>query len=310
LNKNQLFALLLTLLSYAVFHPVANAASVELVPSSRVILKIVSGMTIDDIIQRVYPKDKDLWPQIKAKLIETNPHAFVQYSDRLITGTRLKLVDIKRILDQEELSPKIKVGYVAQLGGQANAKDINGRVLQLQINSQIFEGDRLETAPGAELYILMDDGAEVHLKEDCGLRKLTGSIGASALANYQVQTGLATIGIRGTEYVIKLCKQDDCSQTVSRNDPEAKLHAVVLKGAITLTTDEEVQILMAMGEYGTATPETLIVEDDKPLPVGFLDAEEAQQFNVTSKQQMEQAEEESSSAWLWIVGVLLLVVGL
>jgi len=336
LNKNQLFALLLTLLSYAVFQPVVNAASVELVPSSRVILKIVSGMTIDDIIKRIYPKDKDLWPQIKAKLIETNPHAFVQYSDRLITGTRLKLVDIKRILEQEELSPKIKVGYVAQLGGQANAKDINGRVLQLQINSQIFEGDRLETAPGAELYILMDDGAEVHLKEDSvlkiseyaitagydessssildllrgGLRKLTGSIGASALANYQVQTGLATIGIRGTEYVIKLCKQDDCSQTVSRNDPEAKLHAVVLKGAITLTTDEEVQILMAMGEYGTATPETLIVEDDKPLPVGFLDAEESQQFNVTSQQQMGQAEEESSSSWLWIVGVLLLAVGL
>ena len=336
MNKNQLFALLLTLLSYTVFQPVANAASVELVPSSRVILKIVSGMTIDDIIKRIYPKDKDLWPQIKAKLIETNPHAFVQYSDRLITGTRLKLVDIKRILDQEELSPKMKVGYVAQLGGQANAKDINGRVLQLQINSQIFEGDRLETAPGAELSILMDDGAEVHLKEDSvlkiseyaitagydessssildllrgGLRKLTGSIGTSALANYQVQTGLATIGIRGTEYVIKLCKQDDCSQTVSRNDPEAKLHAVVLKGAITLTTDEEVQILMAMGEYGTATPETLIVEDDKPLPVGFLDAEESQQFNVTSQQQMGQAEEESSSSWLWIVGVLLLAVGL
>jgi hypothetical protein len=336
LNKNQLFALLLTVLSYAVFQPAANATSVELVPSSRVILKIVSGMTIDDIIKRVYPKDKDLWPQIKAKLIETNPYSFVQYSDRLITGTRLKLVDIKRILDQQELSPKIKVGYVAQLGGRANAKDINDRVLQLQTNSQIFEGDRLETEPGAELYILMDDGAEIHLKEDSvlkiseyaitagydessssildllrgGLRKLTGSIGASALANYQVQTGLATIGIRGTEYVIKLCKQDDCSQTVSRNDPDAKLHAVVLKGAITLTTDEDVQILMAMGEYGTATPEALIIEEDKPLPVGFLDAEESQQFNVTSQQQMDQPEKESSSAWLWIVGVLLLAVGL
>ena len=335
MNKNQLFALLLTVLSYAVFQPAANATSVELVPSSRVILKIVSGMTIDDIIKRVYPKDKDLWPQIKAKLIETNPYSFVQYSDRLITGTRLKLVDIKRILDQQELSPKIKVGYVAQLGGRANAKDINDRVLQLQTNSQIFEGDRLETEPGAQLYILMDDGAEIHLKEDSvlkiseyaitagydesssildllrgGLRKLTGSIGASALANYQVQTGLATIGIRGTEYVIKLCKQDDCSQTVSRNDPDAKLHAVVLKGAITLTTDEDVQILMAMGEYGTATPEALIIEEDKRLPVGFLDAEESQQFNVTSQQQMDQPEKESSSAWLWIVGVLLLAVGL
>lgn len=336
MNKKQLFALLLALLSYTVFQPVTNAATVELVPSSRVILKIVSGMTIDDIIQRVYPKDQDLWPQIKAKLIETNPYSFVQYSDRLIAGTRLKLVDIKRILDQEELSPKIKVGYIAQIDGQANARDINGRVHQLQINSQIFEGDRLETELGTQLYILMDDGAEVHLKEDSvlkiseyvitagydensssildllrgGLRKLTGSIGASALANYQVQTGLATIGIRGTEYVIKLCKQDDCSQTVSRNDPDAKLHAVVLKGAITLTTDEEVQILMAMGEYGTATPEVLIIEEEKPLPVGFLDAEESQKFNVTNSQPIEQQEEETSSSWLWIVGVLLLAVGL
>jgi hypothetical protein len=336
LNRNQLFALLLTLLSYAVFQPAVNAASVELVPSSRVILKIVEGMTIDDIIKRVYPKDKDLWPQIKVKLIETNPYSFVQYSDRLITGSRLKLVDIKRILDQEDLSPKIKVGYVAKIAGLATARDINSRILEWQVNSRIFEGDRLETEPGAQLYILMDDGAELHLKEDSvlkvseyaitagydessssildllrgGLRKLTGSIGASALANYQVQTGLATIGIRGTEYVIKLCKQDDCSQTVSRNDPDAKLHAVVLKGAITLTTNEEVQILMAMGEYGTATPETLIIEEDKPVPVGFLDAEESQQFNVTSQQQMEQQEKESSSSWLWIVGVLLLAVGL
>ena len=336
MNKNQLFAVLLTLLSYTFFQPAVNAASVELVPSSRVILKIVEGMTIDDIIKRIYPKDKDLWPQIKAKLIETNPYSFVQYSDRLITGSRLKLVDIKRILDQEELSPKMKVGYVAKVAGEAEARDINGRILELQVNSRIFEGDRLETGPGAQLYILMDDGAELHLKEDSvlkvseyaitagydessssildllrgGLRKLTGSIGASALANYQVQTGLATIGIRGTEYVIKLCKQDDCSQTVSRNDPDAKLHAVVLKGAITLTTDEEVQILMAMGEYGTATPEALIIEEEKPVPVGFLDAEEAQQFNAANAQQMEQQEEESSSSWLWIVGVLLLAVGL
>ena len=246
---------------------------------------ITSDMTIDQIIRRVYPKDKDLWPQIKAKLIETNPGSFVQYSDRLIPGSRLKLVDIRRIYDQEQLDPKIKVGYVARLEGNATARDLNGRVQQLQINSQIFEGDRIETELGARIQILMDDGAEVYLKEDSvlkiseyvitagynkesssildllrgGLRKITGAIGSSALANYQLQTGLATIGIRGTDYVLKLCKQDDCTQTVSRNDPDAKLHAVVLEGAITMTTDEEVQILMAMGEYGTATPEILVV---------------------------------------------------
>ena len=336
MNRNLVFTLLLLLLSNAFYQPVVNAADVELVPSSRVILKISEEMTIDDIIRRIYPKDKDLWPQIKAKLIETNPYSFVQYSERLIPGLRLKLVDIKRIYEQEELVPKIKVGYVAQLEGQATTRDLDGRVNQLQINSRIFEGDRLETEVGARLYILMDDGAEVHLKEDSalkiseyvitagygkesssildlirgGLRKITGSIGASSLANYQVQTGFATIGIRGTEYVIKLCKQDDCTQNVSRNDPDAKLHAVVLKGAITLATDDDVRILMAMGEYGTATPDVLVLEEEAPVPVGFLDTEEVQIFNEAKIQKAQPEEQSSSSPWVWIVGLLLLAVGI
>ncbi len=336
MNRNLVFTLLLVLLSNAFYQPVVNAADVELVPSSRVILKISEEMTIDDIIRRVYPKDKDLWPQIKAKLIETNPNSFVQYSERLIPGLRLKLVDIKRIYEQEELAPKIKVGYVAQLTGKATVMGVNGRVHQLQINSQIFEGDRLETEVGARLYILMDDGAEVHLKEDSalkiseyvitagygkesssildlirgGLRKITGSIGASSLANYQVQTGFATIGIRGTEYVIKLCKQDDCTQNVSRNDPDAKLHAVVLKGAITLSTDDDARILMAMGEYGTATPDALVLEEEAPVPVGFLGTEEVQIFNKVEIPKAQPEEQASSSPWVWIVGLLLLAVGI
>lgn len=336
MNRNLVLTLLLVLLSNAFYQPVVNAADVELVPSSRVILKISGEMTIDDIIRRVYPKDKDLWPRIKAKLIETNPYSFVQYSDRLIPGLRLKLVDIKRIYEQEELAPKIKVGYVAQLDGQATARDLDGKVNQLQINSRIFEGDRLETEIGARLYILMDDGAEVHLKEDSalkiseyvitagygkesssildlirgGLRKITGSIGASSFANYQVQTGFATIGIRGTEYVIKLCKQDDCTQNVSRNDPDAKLHAVVLEGAITLSTDDDVRILMAMGEYGTATPDALVLEKEAPVPAGFLDTEEVQTFNKVEMPKAQSEEQSSSSPWVWIVGLLLLAVGI
>ncbi len=336
MNRNLLFTLLLVLLSSAFYQPVVNAADVELVPSSRVILKISEEMTIDDIIRRIYPRDKDLWPRIKAKLIETNPYSFVQYSDRLIPGLRLKLVDIKRIYEQEELAPKIKVGYVAQLIGQATSRGVDSRVHQLQINSQIFEGDRLETERGARLYILMDDGAEVHLKEDSalkiseyvitagygkesssildlirgGLRKITGSIGASSFANYQVQTGFATIGIRGTEYVIKLCKQDDCTQNVSRNDPDAKLHAAVLKGAITLTTDDDVRILIAMGEYGTATPDILVLEEEAPVPAGFLDTDEVQIFNDVGMQKAQPEEQSSSSPWAWILGLLLLAVGI
>ena len=182
----------------------------------------------------------------------------------------------------------------------------------------------------------MDDGAEIYLKGDSvikiseyvitsgfddgsssildlirgGLRKITGAIGASALSNYRVQTGLATIGIRGTEYVIKLCKQDDCSQTVSRNDPDAKLHAVVLEGIITLTTEEETQILMAIGEYGTASADELAIQDEAPVPVGMLNEEESTRFNITIPKQMEEKkplEEESGGSWGWLFGLLLLL---
>jgi hypothetical protein len=183
----------------------------------------------------------------------------------------------------------------------------------------------------------MDDGAEIFLKEDSvmkvseyvitsgygkdsssildllrgGLRTITGAIGGSSAANYQMHTGLATIGIRGTEYVLKLCKQDDCSTTVSRNDVDAKLHAVVLKGAITLTTDDQVQILMALGEYGTATSEVLALEETKAVPAGFLDVEEANKFNNTTQQIHERDKgKESSKTWMWIAGILLLAVGL
>jgi len=334
-NRKFLLVPILTIV-FGIFSQVALAATIhEIVPSSRVITRVIQGMTVNDIIRKIYPNEQKLWPEIKEKLISINPDSFHPYSDQLVTGSRLKLVDIKRI-HQQEVSSKEKVGYIVRQEGQASVKDQNGAIQGLEVNSQIYEGDRITTAAGASLYILMDDGAEIYLKGDSvikiseyvitsgfdddsssildlirgGLRKITGAIGASALSNYRVQTGLATIGIRGTEYVIKLCKQDDCSQTVSRNDPDAKLHAVVLEGVITLTTEEETQILMAVGEYGTASAGELLIQDEAPVPVGMLNDEESKRFNVTIPKKIEEkkvVEEESSSSWAWLLGLLLLL---
>ncbi len=309
---------------------------VELEPSSRVILHVDPDMSIDQIVRKVYPTEVELWLDIKNKLIELNPYSFHPDSDRLVAGSRLKLVEIKRVAGQV-VDSKHKVGFVVRQKGQVTVKDLNGETQILEINSPIYEGDRITTGMGSTAFIAMDDGAEIYLKQDSvikistyvitsgfdkesssildlirgGLRKITGSIGASALSNYQVQTGLATIGIRGTEYVIKLCKQDDCSQTVGRNDPDAKLHAVVLEGIITLTTVDDVQILMAMGEYGTASPEELTVIDDAAVPAGLLDTEETTQFNVTASQQQENVDGSSSNnLWKWILGIILIGAGI
>ena len=326
----------LTIIALVLFAQSAVAqVTVELEPSSRVILHVDPGMSIDQIVRKVYPTEVELWLDIKNKLIELNPYSFHPNSDRLVAGSRLKLVEVKRVTEQV-VSNKSKVGYVARQKGRVTVKDLNGETQILEINSPIYEGDRITTSMGSTAFIAMDDGAEIYLKEDSiikistyvitsgfdkdsssvldlirgGLRKITGSIGGSALSNYQVQTGLATIGIRGTEYVIKLCKQDDCNQTVGRNDPDAKLHAVVLQGIITLTTEDDVQILMAIGEYGTASRDELAVIDDVAVPPGLLDTEESTQFNVIIPQQQEKVDDSSGSMWKWILGIILIAVGI
>lgn len=333
--KKLIFAPLL-IFSLVLFAQSAMAqVTVELEPSSRVILHVDPSMSIDQIVRKVYPTEVDLWLDIKNKLIELNPYSFHPNSDRLVAGSRLKLVEIKRFAEQA-VSNKNKVGYVVRQKGQVTVKDLNGETQILEINSPIYEGDRITTEIGSTAFIAMDDGAEIYLKEDSvvkisayvitsgldedsssvldlirgGLRKITGSIGASAQSNYQVQTGLATIGIRGTEYVIKLCKQDNCDQTVGRNDPDAKLHAVVLEGIITMTTEDDIQILMAVGEYGIASREELAVLEDVTVPSGLLDTEESSQFNVTIPQQQEKADDSSDNMWKWVLGIILIAAGI
>jgi len=336
LKTKLILALVLTSLSIAVWQPVTAADPVELVPSERVILEITADMTIDRIIQRVYPREKELWPRIKQKLIETNPSSFAPGSEQLIPGQRLKLVDLKRIADQQELPPRTRVGFVIGLEGNARSIDAAGRGASLQLNSPVFEGDRIETDPESSLRIRMDDGARVMLKGDTvlsiteyvitegygagsssvldllrgGLRAITGAIGASTGGNYQMQTGVAAIGIRGTDYVIKLCKLDDCTQTVSRDDPNARLHAAVLEGAISMSTGNGQQITIAAGEYAYANRESLVAGDRAGVPAGFLNAEEAQQFDASARQRASSQDQQASGAWKWILGIMLLVVAL
>ncbi len=334
--RSKLYLAAVFTIVFGFFSQTVNAAvAYELVPSSRVIIRVIPGMTVEDIIRKIYPNEVKLWAEIKEKLIETNPLSFHYQSDQLVPGTRLRLLEVRRF-EQKEISKKKKVGYVASQHGQPTVKDLNGNTQTLQINSEVYEGDRISTDQKSKVFVAMDDGAEIYLKEDSvvkiseyiitpgfdknsnsilellkgGLRKITGLIGDSALSNYQVQTGLATIGIRGTEYVIKLCKLDDCSQTVGRNDPDAKLHAVVLDGIITLTTEDDFQILMARGDYGTATQaEMKVLDEDVEIATGLLDADEAIKFDKAVIQQ--QAEAESSrSIWTWIIGIALIAVGL
>ena len=137
MNK-KLFLIPIFAIVFGFFTHAAFAATIhELVPSSRVITRVISGMTVNDIIRKIYPQEEKLWPEIKAKLISINPDSFHPYSDKLINGTRLKLVDIKRI-HQKEVIGKQKVGYVVRQQGRSSVKDLNDEIQGLEVNSQIY----------------------------------------------------------------------------------------------------------------------------------------------------------------------------
>lgn len=315
-------ALALFVLSLTVIH--ADSVRYELAESSRAIMRVGPNQSLDMLVQQIYPDNQALWPQIKQKIKQLNPEAFNRYTGRLITGKRLKLVTIKKIRQGEGPVAR-QVGTVAQIKGYAIATDKNGKEGRLMENSVVYEGDRLSTNKDAQLVVNMMDGAEMRIKPDSsvriseysmksgfesgsrsiidlikgGLRKITGSIGANPLSIYRFHTGVMTIGVRGTDYVVKLCKENDCEQSAGRNESDTRLHVVVLDGAITLEDEEGVQGDLVLGQYAVASADTKVIVDDAAPVKGLLNDEEQALFDKTQPP-------EKSGLWPWLLGGALL----
>lgn len=303
----------------------AETIQYELVESTRSIMRTGPNQSLDLMVQQIYPNNESLWPQIKQKIRQINPHAFNRYSGRLMENQRLKLVTIKTIR-QGEIRIDKQVGNVTSVKGLAVVTDKNGKDGSLKDNSVIYEGDRITTRQGAELVVRMVDGAEMRIKPDSsvriteyemksgfdsgsrsiidlikgGLRKLTGSIGANPLSVYRFHTGVMTIGVRGTDYVLKLCEANDCEKSSSRNQQDARLHVVVLDGVITLEDEEGVQGELALGQYAVATADTKVFIDDAKPVKGLLNEEEQAIFDKTIPPEKE------SELWPWLLGGALL----
>jgi hypothetical protein len=87
-----------------------------------------------------------------------------------------------------------------------------------------------------------------------GLRTVTGLIGKRDPAHYAVRTGVATLGVRGTEYELRLC-QGDCADD---GEPvEDGLYLSVAAGKVALANDA--------GELVTAAGDHAFVRDLRTL---------------------------------------------
>lgn len=161
-------------------------------------------------------------------------------------------------------------GFVSDIKGLVLAQDKSGAQRTLQPSTQVFVGEMIETRDSSA-EITLDDGTQITLKPETQfriidfsykansetntslaellkgqLRIITGKIGKSKNDRYQLRTHIATIGIRGTDYSIRLCLENACKIDVEGKSETLNngLYMGVLEGAIVASTSS--------GEYEIA----------------------------------------------------------
>ena len=182
-------------------------------------------------------------------------------------------------------------GSVAHLSGTLSVKKPDGSVRILSRQSEVQNGDTLNTERDSYAQIRFADGAQLTLKpntsihldnikfaeekpqEDSfvygllkgGLRAVTGLVGKRSKDKYQVNTATATVGIRGTTFAADDClssRDGDCR----RLDPA--VYVTVSDGEVVLKNAQG-EVSMAAGQFG------LIAPNQRPL---FLSTDPGLQF--------------------------------
>ena len=129
---------------------------------------------------------------------------------------------------------------------------------KLKRRGKVFEGDTIKVGKKSRLQLRFVDNQLVVLKANTvfrideykfkdkndqnksaalsllkgGMRSVTGLIGKSARDKYKVKTPVATMGVRGTHYVLQLCAPGACG-----NGSEQGLYGTVVEGAIEMQND-------------------------------------------------------------------------
>jgi len=129
-------------------------------------------------------------------------------------------------------------GTVVAYKGEVESIDAAGNGSALEKNDTVSVGDTVRTGEGGYVVIEFVDGARATVRPNSelkidryaygtdndgavmslvkgGLRAITGSIAHERPESYKVKTNVATLGVRGTEFALRICEQD-CSEEAQR----------------------------------------------------------------------------------------------
>ena len=157
-------------------------------------------------------------------------------------------------------------GKVLFVNGTVTAYSAKRGTRTLKRGVKVWPGDLINTGANSQIQMRTGDGSLISLQEKTkfkiikhrhtgepqkqsslvnlvkgGMRAVTGAIGKQNPDNFKIQVKQATIGIRGTEFVIQVC-DDDCNKKGDKKDKAATKNGVyvgVLSGAVTVAQKQQ-----------------------------------------------------------------------
>ena len=168
--------------------------------------------------------------------------------------------------DAADQPARTEAGHIVMGSGRLIARTADGVERRLRRRSPIYVGDTIVVGENAFIQVRFSDGGLLSLRPGSefrvaeyryqeqeeengkavfellkgGLRTITGSVGKKKKQNYQVNTPISTIGIRGTHYGVRLCA-GDC-QTPDGELMADGLYGGAIDGAISVRNQSEEKV--------------------------------------------------------------------
>ena len=184
-----------------------------------------------------------------------------------------------------------QLGTVVMALKQASAASVDGQSRTLRRGVPVYLGDRLITNETGKLQVLMNDQSMFSFDENTefvieqfnynaentsrsnaafeliqgGLRTFSGLVGQSAPDNFQIKASVTTIGIRGTNYAIRIC--DAACSRAANTSPSVV--GTVINGTIQVTTNTDKKTIRS-NRFFSADIATGKIRTSINPPAGFL----------------------------------------
>ena len=329
LVKNMKY-LLITI--FILIGQVGGAIAADKIKADVRYLYVQPGQTLHNIVSKLYPGRMKDWPRLRKEIIKLNPEAFVNgKASQMKAGVRLELP--KRKVSKKYLTKRkpekvapLHVGDVVRTRGQALAVSKDRVSRSLTAGDRVYLGDKLITGEDGFMRLHMVDDALLDLRcfsimviEEYSLagknrrsifnllqgsiRKVTGGIGKWADDVYELRTPVAGVGVRGTEYALRVFQSKGCDGTVDTKDDG--LYLKVIKGIVDVHNNKTAR------KTEVVKGDTLYVKNAAAEPVKNVVEAGVLSPVVVEKKIPEPEPEviEGSSDWgWWLLGLIILAL--